>query len=37
VSRFIDDFINRPLTGVNSVLGTYVNFKLVQEISRVTQ
>jgi protein involved in polysaccharide export with SLBB domain len=37
LSRFLDDFINRPLTGVNSVLGTYVNFKLVQEISRVAQ
>jgi protein involved in polysaccharide export with SLBB domain len=37
LSRFLDDFINRPLTGVNSVLGTYVNFRLVQEISRVAQ
>ena len=35
VGRFIDDFINRPLQGVNSVLGTYVNFKLVQYITRV--
>jgi polysaccharide export outer membrane protein len=37
VSRFIDDFINRPLQGVNSILGTYVNFRLVQIISRQVQ
>jgi polysaccharide export outer membrane protein len=37
VNRFIDDFINRPLQGVNSLLGTYVNFRLVQIISRQVQ
>lgn len=37
VTRFIDDFINRPLQGVNSLLGTYVNFRLVQIISRQVQ
>ena len=30
LTRFIDDFINRPLQGTNAVLGTYVNFRLVQ-------
>lgn len=30
MTRFIDDFVNRPLQGTNSILGTYVNFRLVQ-------
>jgi polysaccharide export outer membrane protein len=29
LARFLDDFVNRPLTGVNGVVGTYVNFRLV--------
>ena len=32
-TRFVDDFINKPLSGVNSILGTYVNYKLAQELS----
>jgi protein involved in polysaccharide export with SLBB domain len=34
VNRFIDDFINHPLQGVNSILGTYVNFRLIQIINK---
>jgi polysaccharide biosynthesis/export protein len=37
VTRFIDDFINRPLQGVNAILGTYVNFKLIRLISKADQ
>jgi protein involved in polysaccharide export with SLBB domain len=37
LTRFIDDFINRPLQGVNAILGTYVNFKLIKIISREDQ
>src|SRR5579864_9003013 len=29
MTRFIDDFVNRPLTGINSLFFTYVNFRLV--------
>jgi polysaccharide export outer membrane protein len=34
LTRFIDDFVNRPVQGVNSILGTWVNFRLIQIISR---
>jgi protein involved in polysaccharide export with SLBB domain len=37
LGRFVDDFINRPLQGANSILGTYVNFRLVQLFSRNAQ
>lgn len=37
VNRFIDDFINHPLQGVNSILGTYVNFRLIQIINKSVQ
>jgi hypothetical protein len=30
VGRFIDDIINRPFSGVNSILGTYVNFRVIE-------
>lgn len=30
--RAIDDFLNRPLTGLNSVLRTWVNFELANEL-----
>lgn len=33
VARGLDDFINRPLQGLNSLVGTYVNFRLVEEIT----
>jgi polysaccharide export outer membrane protein len=32
--RILDDFINRPLVGVNSVLGVYLNFRFVQALTR---
>ena len=35
--RFIDDFINLPLSGVNSLLGTYTNFLLVDSITTQNQ
>jgi len=31
-TRFIDDFINRPLSGANSILGLYVNYKLTEQL-----
>ena len=30
VTRFLDDFMNRPLGTLNSVIGTYANFRLVE-------
>jgi len=27
--RFLEDFVNRPLSGITGVVGTYVNFKLI--------
>ena len=32
VARFLDDIVNRPLTVVNGIVGTYVNFRLVSAI-----
>lgn len=37
MTRFIDDFLNRPLQGTNAILGTYVNFRLVQILNRQVQ
>jgi len=34
MTRFIDDFLNRPLQGTNAILGTYVNFRLVQILNQ---
>lgn len=34
VERFIDDFINRPATAVNMVVGSYANFKLVEQFTK---
>jgi polysaccharide export outer membrane protein len=34
IARVLDDFVNRPLTGVNSVLGLYLNFRLVNAITK---
>lgn len=34
LTRFLDDFVNRPLGALNSVVGTYVNFRLVQILSK---
>jgi polysaccharide biosynthesis/export protein len=31
--RFLDDFVNRPLQGVNGVLGVYTNYRLVQYVA----
>ena len=33
-SRFIDDFITRPVGGINQLMGTYFNYKIVQIASR---
>ena len=30
VTRFLDDIVNKPLVGVSSALGVYVNFKLIK-------
>lgn len=30
--RFVDDFINKPLSGLNSILGLYVNYKLTEQL-----
>lgn len=32
VSRFLDDFVNRPMSTVNGALGLYVNFRWLQQI-----
>jgi len=32
VSRFLDDMINRPLSGVSEVAGLYLNFRLVNKV-----
>lgn len=34
VARFLDDFISRPLVAVNSVVGTFVNFRLVEQLTQ---
>ncbi len=30
VGRFIDDFINKPVNGLNSLVSSYVNFRFIQ-------
>ncbi len=30
---YMKQFVNEPLSGVNAILGTYVNYKLIQELS----
>ena len=32
--RFLDDFVSRPLGGINSALAVYTNFKLIQFVTR---
>ncbi|MCZ2156331.1 MAG: hypothetical protein LC114_20915, partial [Bryobacterales bacterium] len=34
VSRMLEDFVNRPLVGVTSVLGVYVNFRFIEALTR---
>jgi polysaccharide export outer membrane protein len=34
VTRFLDDFISRPLVAVNSIVGTVVNFRLIEELAQ---
>lgn len=34
MSRFLDDFVNRPLQGINSLVQTYVNFRLVTVLNK---
>ncbi|MDX2149892.1 MAG: polysaccharide biosynthesis/export family protein [Bryobacteraceae bacterium] len=31
--RFLDDFVNRPLSGINSVVATYVNFRFISVLN----
>jgi polysaccharide export outer membrane protein len=33
-SRDLDDFISRPLVGINAVIGTYLNFRFVQALTK---
>lgn len=33
VARFLEDFVSRPLGALNSLVGTFVNFRLVQIIT----
>lgn len=33
-ARVLDDFVNRPLAGLNALVGTYVNFELVEELTQ---
>jgi polysaccharide export outer membrane protein len=33
-TRFLDDFVNHPLQGIDSIAATYINFKLVEIFSR---
>jgi protein involved in polysaccharide export with SLBB domain len=33
-SRFLDDIVNRPLAGINGIIGTYANFRIIQVLSR---
>lgn len=32
--RLVDDFVNHPVQGINSLVGTYLNFKLIQVVNR---
>lgn len=34
IARFLDDFVNRPLAGLNAIAGTYVNFRLIRLLDR---
>jgi polysaccharide biosynthesis/export protein len=33
-SRDLDDFVSRPLVGINAVIGTYLNFRFVQALTK---
>lgn len=30
-TRFVDDFVNKPLSGINSLFFTYLNFRLIEQ------
>ncbi len=30
--RMVDDFVNKPLSGLNSILGLYVNYRLTEQL-----
>lgn len=32
-ARLMDDFVTRPLTGINQVLGVWVNFRFIEQLS----
>jgi hypothetical protein len=33
-SRFYDEVISRPIIGINAILGTYLNFRLIETVSK---
>jgi polysaccharide biosynthesis/export protein len=34
IGRLLDDYVNRPLQGINGALSVYTNFKLIQFVTR---
>jgi polysaccharide biosynthesis/export protein len=34
VARFLDDFVNRPVQGINGLLGIYTSYRLIQFVTR---
>ncbi len=34
IARFLDDFVTRPLGAVNAIVGTYVNFRFIEELNK---
>jgi polysaccharide export outer membrane protein len=34
IDQWITEFVNQPLSGVNAVLGTYTNYKLIEFVTR---
>lgn len=34
VARFLDDFVNRPVQGINELFGIYTNFRLIQFVTK---
>jgi polysaccharide biosynthesis/export protein len=34
IGRFLDDFVNRPIQGINGALGIYTNYRLVEFVTK---
>lgn len=34
IARILDDFVNRPLSGLNAAVGIYVNYRLIQALNK---